>query len=75
MRRLNTIVNRKLIPGYVAGDPSTCRAVSEIANKDYAKGASYLMILTSLSSLARPSMALGVIKMYCLETDRRATST
>lgn len=31
-----------------------------------------LMIRTSLSMLARPSMALGVIRINCLPTERRA---
>lgn len=33
------------------------------------------MILTSLSSRARPSMALGVMRIYWRDTERRAAST
>lgn len=32
----------------------------------------YLVIFTSLSKLARPSMALGVISMYCRLIELRA---
>ena len=37
-------------------------------------GRKYLIILTSLSYCFPPSIAFGVMKMYCRLTERRAVS-
>jgi len=49
-------------------------AVCQSPVKSYGAGTlpTYLVIFTSLSKLARPSMALGVISMYCRLIELRA---